>query len=452
MATAAVLLVAGLLLYELVRESLIAEFDESLVDKAKTLSSLIEEEQARIELEFAEADMAEFSRLDRPQYFQVRDTDGNTIARSPSLGAQDLPFVQAQVARHTISDLVLPNGEPGRMASVRCTARQEDDIATTADGIPILFGLARDVRNVTHTLAKLRIALWTVGVLAVAVSVAVLSVVVRVGLMPANILANDIDTIDERNLSTRLDQSGTPVELQPIISKLNKLLRRLGDAFDREKAMTASIAHELRTPLAGIRTTLEVAKSRERKAEEYGSAIDNCLAMCVQTQDLIESLLALFRLDAGLETLESEQVNISAMLESTWALYETSARAKGLTMDWDVTPDIFCESDPDKLSIVFDNLLGNATSHADEGGNVSIHAYLENGRPHVHITNSACRLSKADIDKVFDRFWRGDQSRQKDQGHCGLGLSICKTIVLQLSGSISATLTADSVFLVHIVL
>ncbi len=277
--TAAVLLAAGFALYAMVKSSLLSEFDHALLEKARTLAGMIEQEERRVELEFAEADMSEFTRTDRPEYFQVWLADGGVIARSDSLSGRGLPLHQRAAHEPVVQAITLPDGRPGRIVSLGFTARPDDELESQPRGKRLILSLARDDLALRAALASLRFALILVGLLATLASAGLLAWLVPVGLRPVEALARDIGGIDERKLSERIDPGGAPAELRPIVQRLNELLGRLHAAFEREKIMTADVAHELRTPLAGLRSTLEVALSRERDQSAYRTALSECLSI-----------------------------------------------------------------------------------------------------------------------------------------------------------------------------
>jgi len=104
------------------------------------------------------------------------------------------------------------------------------------------------------------------------------------------------------------------------------------------------------------------------------------------------------------------------------------------------------ESDRAHLRLVLQNILGNAVTYADEGGRIRVESAAHNGTTELAVTNTGSRLDSRDAARVFDRFWRGDDARVATGQHCGLGLSLCKTFVELLGGSIRAALPGDGQF------
>ncbi len=207
---AVILLAAGISLYAMMRASLLSEFDNALREKAATLAAMIEYNGDRIDLEFTEADIAEFVRDDRPEYFQVWHADGTVVERSPSLNRQDLLRIDDGVRGSAMRAIELPDGRPGRVAVLPVTARLDDEADPSSRPQRLVFALARDVLDVNATLTQLLLVLFVVGVLAVAATVGVLALLIRVGLRPADRLANEISGIDERRLAMRINPAIRP--------------------------------------------------------------------------------------------------------------------------------------------------------------------------------------------------------------------------------------------------
>jgi heavy metal sensor kinase len=438
LATAAVFLLAGAALHAMMQAKLLAEFDSSLEKKARTLADLVEQEGGRIELEFEEANMPEFRRDERPEFFQVWLSDGRPLARSPSLKGRDLATPNVDSDRPTIHAAVLPNDRPGRIVTLRFSARADGGRTPGAPAAKLMLALGRDVLDVHSALAELRVALLIVGAAAMLLSLALLAWLVTIGLRPASRLAQSIASIDERRLQTRIDGSHAPNELRPIVTRLNEMLGRLDDAFAREKAMTASVAHELRTPLAGLRSTIEVALARERDSTAYRQAMSACLTICRQTQSLVENLLELARLDADGEAVRRRSTDLASLARETWAPFVENAMEKHLRVEWHVEPGLAVETDPDKLRLVLRNLFENAVHYANDDGDIRVEAGRDNGALRFQVSNTGSRISADDAPRVFDRFWRGDAARSVDGVHAGLGLPLCKTLVERLGGTITA--------------
>lgn len=448
--TVAVLLGSGAVLYVLISKTLWAEFDAALAGKARSLATLAEQERDGLEFELAETSLPEFEASDHAEYYQVWLSDGRVFARSPSLQDQNLLRISDATEMPAFRTVNLPAGRPGRIVGITFVPRQENDDGASQTPIEVTLVVGRETAGLAATLAQVRGLLIAVCLAAVALSAALLGWLVSRGLRPINQLSTQIASVNESDLSVRFDPARIPTELLPVVTRLNDLLARLEAAFQRERRFTGDVAHELRTPLAGVRSILEVALSRERDPAAYREALDNCLSVNLQMQNLVENLLNLARADAGQLELRHENVDIPELMRECWALSEPAAQARRLTVDWALNSVKSTETDRDKLRLVLRNLFDNVVTHANDAGRVGITARADDEAIVLLVSNTGSTLTAADVRNVFDRFWRADTSRSASDGHCGLGLPLCKALIEQLDGSIAATTAADGTFTITI--
>jgi heavy metal sensor kinase len=471
---------AGIVLYLLMRSSVIAEFDASMLAKAGALGASMEQEPAGIEVELEPGQMPEFENRERPEYFQVWAMDGATLAKSPLLSEHSLVRAgsgQPPSARF----LELPDGRAGRLLTVRLPIRRE-----TVDGDPVdakrdpvdakrepaeskrdfserpvpasfdssvLLSVARDTRDMERVLSRIRWLLASVLLAASLVSAAAILVVVRHGLKPVNALAEQISLIDDNRLSKRIDAPDTAEELAPVVNRLNELLGRLQATLDREKGFTADVAHELRTPIAGLGTALEVCASRPRENAVYRETLSKCLVTVNSMRQMVNHLLLLARADAGQLTPEAESIDVSVFVASCWQPFEKRASELGLQVQWETPSEaVHLTTDGEKLRLVLNNLMDNAVRHVNPGGKIVIGWQRSPDDVTLWIENTGCTLAPAEVEHAFDRFWRQDDARADGVEHCGLGLSLCRTILQVLGGTISASAERQGVFAVSVLL
>jgi len=282
-----------------------------------------------------------------------------------------------------------------------------------------------------------------------------MSVVVHRGLRPLGALASRIAAIGDEHLDDRIALRDTPAELRPVVDRLNEMLARVESAVLRERSFSADVAHELRTPLAGLETALEVCLARPRQPEEYTSVARQCLATTRATRGMVETLLMLARADARQLKVFPGPVEVEPLLRGCWVRVEARARERGLRVDWHVERSCIIRSDPEQLALVVGNLFDNAVAYADAGGRVEIAASRNGEAATIEVRNSGCALSREQIGQVFERFWRGDESRTSSNGsgnggvHCGLGLALCHRVVVLLGGSIAVD-SADGDFIARL--
>ena len=421
--------VSSIVVYTLTRSQMYAQFDEALATRARALTALIEQEGTTIETD-----------LDREEtgaeLHQLWQGD-RTIRRSRSLGSRDLGRQAMTPSVVAIERVVLPDGRTGRQATLELQPFQDVEEGPSAKPITLTFAIARDVDDVEAAIAALRRVLIAVGIAATLLAVALLAAAVRFGLRPVRDLAAAIAELRESNLDARLDAAGSPAELRPVVDRLNELLRRLEGAFARQRELTADVAHELRTPLTGLRATIELVRSRERSAERYRTALDECHAICLQMERTMEALLSLARIDAGREVVTRAAVPLAELMRSVVTPFATRAQERRVTIETELAA-VTRDTDREKLRVVLHNLVENAVTYTDEGGTIRI----EITERAIVISNTGCTLAAADATRVFERFWRGDKARSAS-GHAGVGLALSKKLVELVGGTITAEVIGD---------
>jgi two-component system, OmpR family, heavy metal sensor histidine kinase CusS len=448
-------------LYLSIDRALNRSFNDALASTAQTIATTVKQDKKKIEVDFDEQEMPEFHRARHPDYFQVWRQDGSVLKRSDSLAGQDLERGDAEEGAPVFLNTTLPDGRRGRVvvlvlrAKVEVDAEDEDEHPKDRKPLPpaeqVTLAVARETRPLDSQLASLRWLLGLAGGGTVLLVLLVSAIVVRQGLKPLGALADRIAAIREDDLSARVPDGGMPTEMAPVAARLNELLGRLEAAFERERAMTADVAHELRTPLAGMRSTIEVALSRSRNPAEYQEALRECQEIIRQTQGMTENLLALARLEGGQLTLRSESIGLAELLDTLWRPHAAQAQARGLTLRLQVPADLACTADREILSIAVSNLLANAAEYTNAGGRIEVTGRSADGGLEMVFSNTGAALTAADTAHLFDRFWRGDASRTAAGVHAGLGLSLVQRSVQSLGGAVAAT-CSGSLFTVQVTL
>jgi two-component system sensor histidine kinase QseC len=399
----------------LVRGALRDQFDDGLRAKTEELAAQVEDHEGELENEIDPRTLAAGEAYE----LWVR---GKRVARS----AEHLELVPAPGSGLTEVTL---DGHAGRQFTLRSGARAEG--VDPAGAMPIVVVLARTTADVQAATHRITLVVSGVGLAGLVLCMVIVLLVVRHALGPMRDLANAIAAIRTSDLAIRLAPQTTAVELASVTNRLDELLARLGAAFARERELTAEVAHELRTPLAGLRATLELALDRERPAERYRAALEQSLAITRETERLVESLLSLARLDAGQTSLQAIPLDLDQLVRDALDKVHARATERGLAIVTELQP-VTLTSDRDKLRVVIANLLDNATTYADAGGEIRV--ALSAGE--LRISNTGCALTHDEVGRVFERFWRGDAARSAE-GHSGIGMSLTQKLVELLGGMIA---------------
>lgn len=426
---------AGAVLDRVIAARLHREFDETLLARAESLRSLTEDQGGRLWLELTERVMPEFQAARRPEYFELRLRGGPTVARSRSLGSGHLAIAGAPLDRPLLRDVDLPGGRRGRQVELTFHPRAEieevgEGAEEAAPGSALVASLAvakgRD--ELDALLSGLRLALLLVVAGLLAATALMVKVVVRIGLTPLDALARRLDSLGPDSLGERVSADGeVPSELVPVIGRLDDLLSRLHRSFARERAFSANLAHELRTPLAELRAVADVGLRWPGDGAALVAALTEARATGLQMEQLVATLLQLARFDGRQHAVERSTVMLRELVEACWQGVAAAAGEKGMALQLDVPADLSITTDREKLALVLANLLANAVEHGDAGTPIVCSTSSDHGKVTLRLANAAGALTAEDVPHLFDRFWRKDPARSgSSQGgrHTGLGLAL----------------------------
>jgi two-component system, OmpR family, heavy metal sensor histidine kinase CusS len=261
----------------------------------------------------------------------------------------------------------------------------------------------------------------------------------RRALDPVDEISRAAQRISIENLADRLQVPETGDQLQRLTETLNRMFSRLEASVRRIKQFTADASHELRAPIALIRTTAEVAvQRRDRDANEYLESLDDILQESERTSQVVDSLMLLARADAGKEVLERGLVDACSISRAAVEQGEKLARIRGLHFFASIPEmPIWVHADAEALRRALLILIDNAAKYTPEGGSVRVDLSTKDGFAKVAVSDTGIGIAPADLPHIFDRFWRVDKARSRSQRGAGLGLSIAKWVAETHAGSIA---------------
>jgi signal transduction histidine kinase len=260
---------------------------------------------------------------------------------------------------------------------------------------------------------------------------------VKLGLAPLQRLSLAVSRVSEKDFQLRYDGPPPPRELEPIVERLQRTLDLLRRAFEREKQATADISHELRTPLAGLMTTLEVTLRKPRGSEEYREALVECREIVAQMTQMAERLLALNRIDSSTDAVRPEKCDAAELAEQCATCVRPLARASGLKLEVHNGQPVPVVTDPGKLREVMANLMHNAIEYNHPDGSVDVTVRPFAGGMELEVKDTGIGIAPENRERIFERFFRADPSRQAANQHAGLGLAIVRGYVSLMGGTIS---------------
>ena len=237
------------------------------------------------------------------------------------------------------------------------------------------------------------------------------------------------------DLSARASESG-PRELLELGAAFNEMASNLEQLFDARRELVAWASHDLRTPLASLRAMVEALEDDLAEPAEYLPAIR---AQTELLSQLVEDLFELARIDSGSLALELRVASLGELVDSCLESLEADARARGVRLESRRGPsDSLVTVAPDKVQRVLLNLLANAVRHAAPHGEVAVVVEPDTDHVVVAVEDDGDGLAPGAPQRMFERFWRDDESRTRASGGAGLGLAIAQGLVHAHGGTIWA--------------
>lgn len=474
--------VGGVLVHRLIAIRLASETDTSL---AQTLDFAVE----RLAQEFRwrndvrgepvrPGDQVLFNPTGREDTLYVcRTLPGVLVDASEALGEAsaviDLP--EAGADEPVFGDFVLADGAPARGAAItfrpeRRGARRgppfrgprpdgppreegggRDDRERDAEaGAPLRLIVLQSVAARDESLRHLALVLGSTWLFTCVLGSGALWLTIRRGLRPLEELRLRIADLDWRSMSAPVSVAGAPKELAPVVAQLEASRQRIASAFRRERRFVGDAAHELRTPVSGIKAILEVALRRERSNEELKASAKECLAIASEMGRAVEALLTLGKLSRGEVALELADVDLAVLAEEAWKPLAVAARERGVTLEvgGDARP---VTANRDLLLRALANLVDNAVDYGVAPGVVRVTHVRGDAQSVIEVTNAVTEVPSGFEEHAFEPFWRGDAARTDAMRHAGLGLALVNQIA-ELHGG-TATITArDSQVVARIVI
>ncbi|MCA9148137.1 MAG: GHKL domain-containing protein [Planctomycetales bacterium] len=425
------LAVSGVIVSVLVESRLWQQFDDGLRDRLYSFTQLVEQDADRVDVEWNDFGPNDTSALDSASRVTCW-YKGRVLANYPPgtqpLSAEELPSDSR--VRNTVLE-----GQPARILSVQFVPKSEGD--QPGDLSSVVVAIARPTIPMLGTIRIVRMSAVAATMLGMVIASIGAWIAVGRGLAPIQTAAQQIAQVTPDRLDHQIEYDvRRPIELQPLVDTINRLLRQLQLAMERERTLSSEIAHELRTPLAGLRAKLDVARSRERHPDELRQTMDECATIVNQTSRMIESLLA--TVVARVKPDVAGRTNLSAIVEEYILQFDERMTERSLALDHQIDTNVLAKVDELAARTVLNNLFDNAMTYAELGSTIEVSCVAAGDKVCLRIRNVALEFPDGPVEQVFARFWRGDRSRSGVAGHHGLGLALTKRVVEAAGGKIEA--------------
>ena len=422
-------IVFGAGMWFILRQHLYDLVDDSLESQVDDLKNFLEAQKKDATIAKLQEEVDETYTLEHSgDYLQLYADNNALIYRSAFLRAHPVTLAESEQTNRAFSRNLRIAGRPFRFMVQKLEANGH--VYTATLGVP--------TEDVVETLGLFRSYLLMFAPLLFLVAAGGGYWLSRRALAPVDALVRTAREISGANLNSRLQKLETGDELQRLADTLNEMLDRIEKAFLRVTQFTADASHELRTPVSLIRTEAELALRRSRGEAEYQESLRHVLLEAERTTALIEQLLALARTDSGRETLHMQPVNLVQTLNNVGEGWRQVATIRNLEFSVQVpAQDTFVMGDEAALRRLADILLDNAFKYTPSPGSVHLSFQQLGERAVIVVEDSGVGIAEEDQPKVFERFYRVDKARSREQGGAGLGLAIAQWIVAQHRGSIT---------------
>ena len=380
--------------------------------------------------------------LDLPSedVYQIRDESGNIVGQSVNWGtgpkAGSMPSADG-FFKMEVNDR--------HYRAIRTHAMRVIDMETNGDGIRrkvvITYGvptkpLRRTVASEVRFYALASIIFLTVtGVL--------LAWFLNRGLAPLREIAAKASTVSATSWTFHPSEDVMSTkELGPLASTLQRVLKDLEYSFMRQRRFVSDAAHELKTAVAVVQSSIQVLGMKPRSVEEYQSGLDRCHADSIRMEEIVGKMLTLARQEREADVDEaSSGTDLATCLRLTEQQLSSVAALAGVKVLWMQLDSTAVPLPREDCEILCSNLLLNAVQHSEPGSQVSISTVRQGDWVEMRIEDQGNGIAPEALPFVFEPFYRSDPSRNRNTGGTGLGLAICKAIVDRVQGKIGMTST-----------
>lgn len=440
----------SVVLYALADHHLDRELDDRLEAALGTLEAAVDVESDGLEWEPTERRLTLGLEPGVEQvHWSVQDESGRTIDHSANIGHDSghfpLTWKPSTWPTEPTDGTVFGSSPGWRLAARRLLLQDllqhgrghpEDDDPDEDAEYPVLVITAgispasaeASMSRLGLTLAGLSTGLWLVAAM-------LGRKLCRHALAPLGTMASAAREMTAAGHGEFLPTSGTRDELEDLRVAFNELLARLHETHERQKRFTGDASHQLRTPLAGLLSLVEVIRRRARPAAEYEQTLDQVHQETLRLSQIVESLLFLARAEADAELPKAEVVDLAAWVPAQMTRWMEHPRASDLREEGPNDP-LPILAHPSLLAQMLENLLDNALKYSEPGTPVLIRTWRDSASVFLSVEDRGVGLTDDERARVFEPFYRSPQARQMGRTGVGLGLSMVKRISVAFGGSI----------------
>jgi heavy metal sensor kinase len=425
-----VLVFLGVALYLIISQSMMNERRALVIHDLERFKVVSERLQVRDVAELLEEAEEEIPLKPADEFVQVFTQDGEMVAASSNLRGNKLSFRRSvgQNPASEIDTVPLSNGSDALSGMVQFNL----------NGVPHVVEIAVSLETLRSIQRRLLITLLLAIPVAIVLSFVGGTLLARHAIGPLQRMTETAHRISADRLEDRISLASADVELKRLADSFNLMLDRLDQSFKQMRQFTADASHELRTPVAILIGESELAVNNLLDHEECKAALSSRREELQRMARIVDDLLTLSKFDFGQQTLLMKRLDLSDLVIEVCEQQRSQAKTKGVELHITNTVPVQIEGDSTRLRQMVRNILDNAIKYTPEGGKVTVSLRRSGGNEiELVVSDNGIGIPASAIPHIFDRFYRVDQARTREQGGSGLGLSIVKQIVEAHGGRIT---------------
>jgi len=436
----------GLVLYTVLSRSLERRLDEALLTETNTAAALLHEELEEMHGDAQAAAYGVIAEMQPRSSVVAILQDKTMLASSAPVPPVSLKMAAEKVLASGGADSIWRMRDWGKYGA-RGAARP-----VNIAGRKFVVMAVQSLDSIAQQLQVVRDTLWVAIPLLLAAAGIGGYILARRGLAPLDSMAEQSRKITGDSLHTRLEIGDAAEELSTLAASFNELLSRLDQSFESMRRFVQDASHELRTPLAVIQGEADVALSRDRSAVEYKESLATIQEESRRLSRLVDDLLNLASADAGHVQLRVEELYLNDLLAECCRSVRPLAVARNIELECLSGSDVALRGDEELLRRMILNLLDNAIRYTPPGGHVTAAVETEGSEVRIRVADTGIGIAPEASSHVFERFYRADKARSRQEAGFGLGLSIVKWIAESHHGAVELASQPGrgSTFTVHL--
>jgi heavy metal sensor kinase len=247
--------------------------------------------------------------------------------------------------------------------------------------------------------------------------------------------------ISEGSLKQRVPVKKYQDEIDQLAITFNQMLDRIQTLVTGIREMSDNIAHDLKSPITRIRGISEVTLTTGASDKEYETMAASTIEECDRLLDMINTMLVISKTEAGVNKLDTQEIDIGAVVRDACELFRSTAEDKDLRLVYDVPGNFSISGDTRLIQRMIANLLDNAIKYTPAGGSIEMTVSTVDDAAAIKVKDTGIGISEKDMPRIFERFYRCDPSRS--EAGIGLGLSFARAIARAHGGDIKVASTPD---------